>query len=185
MTHNSSVNFKLIPFLLWRKGSHQSPNFKSFKCSVENLPNFSCHFSNHESVLVQNLHNSSVSWKITPVYFCSSNNIYLAQKKPINAKIFDTFECSGQNLSNSLCQFWNHNLIPLWILRYHLLSWHVTPLWILGSYFFYSGLKDPINIPVLRLPNAQLKIRHVPHLIFQTTSQFFLKFCIALQCYER
>ena len=161
MTHNSSVNFKLIPFLLWRKGSHQSPNFKSFKCSVENLPNFSCHFSNHESVLVQNLHNSSVSWKITPVYFCSSNNIYLAQKKPIN------------------------NLIPLRILHHHLLSRYVTPLWILGSYFFYSGLKDPINIPVLRLSNAQLKICHVPHLIFQTTSQFFFKFGTALQCYER
>ena len=25
MTHNSSGNFKVVPFLLWRKGSHQSP----------------------------------------------------------------------------------------------------------------------------------------------------------------
>ena len=41
MTHNSSANFKVIPFLLWMKGSHQSPNFDTFKCSGKNLPNFS------------------------------------------------------------------------------------------------------------------------------------------------
>ena len=32
MTHNSSANFKVIPFLLWTKGSHQSPSFDTFKC---------------------------------------------------------------------------------------------------------------------------------------------------------
>ena len=88
MTHNSTVNFKLIHFLLWTKGSHQSPNFDTFKCSGENLPNFSCLFSNHWSVFLQNLHNSSVSWKITPLYFCSSNNIYFGHKEPIKTQIF-------------------------------------------------------------------------------------------------
>ena len=44
MTHDSSVNFKLINFLLWTKGSHQSPNFDTFECSGENLPNSSCQF---------------------------------------------------------------------------------------------------------------------------------------------
>ena len=39
MTHNSSVNFKVVTFLLWTEGSHQSPNFDAFKCSAENLPN--------------------------------------------------------------------------------------------------------------------------------------------------
>ena len=39
MTHNSSVNFKVITFLLWTKWSHQSPNFDTFKCSGENFPN--------------------------------------------------------------------------------------------------------------------------------------------------
>ena len=185
MTHNSSVNFNLIPFVLWTKGSHQSPSFKSFKCSGENLPNLSCHFSNHESVFVQNLHNSSVSWKITPLYFCSSNNIYLAQKEPINAKIFETFECSGQNLPHSLCQFWNDKLIPLGILHHSSCSWHVTPLCIFGSYFFYFGWKDPIKVPILRLSSAQLKICQTPHVIPQTASQFFFTFCITLQCYER
>ena len=49
MTQNSSVNFKLIHFLLWTKKSHQSPNFDTFKCSGENLPKSSSHFSNHTS----------------------------------------------------------------------------------------------------------------------------------------
>ena len=150
MTHNFSVNFKVIPFLLWTKGSHQSPNFDTFKCSGENLPNFSCLFSNHWSVFLQNLHNSSLSWKITPLYFCSSSNIYFGHKEPIKMSIlkrqvssssnfvsffivmkhnstlnlklihfllgkvemFETFECSAQNFSNSLCQFWNEKSIP-------------------------------------------------------------------------
>ena len=105
MTHNSSVNFKFIPFLLWTKGSLQSSNFDTFKCSGENLPNFSYLFLNHWSVFLQNLHNSSVSWKITPLYFCSSNNIYFGHKESIKTKkIFRLFKCSGPNLWSS-CQF--------------------------------------------------------------------------------
>ena len=44
ITHASSVNFKLINFLLWTKASHQSPNFDTFECSGENLPISSCQF---------------------------------------------------------------------------------------------------------------------------------------------
>ena len=148
MTHNSSVNFKLTPFLLWTKGSHQSPNFKSSKCSGEDLPNFSCHFWNHESVFLQILHHSSVSWKISSLYFCSSNNIYLAQKEPINVKIFGTFECSGQNLSNSLCQFWNNKSIPLQILYLSSVSWKIIPLYFFSSNNIYFAQKEPIKVKI-------------------------------------
>ena len=83
MTHNSSANFKVILFRLWTKGSHQSPNFDTFKWSGENLPNFSILFLNHKSVFLQTFFFiSSVSWKITPLYFCSSH------KEPIKTKIF-------------------------------------------------------------------------------------------------
>ena len=87
MTHNSSVNFKLIHFLFWTKGSHESPNFDTFQCSGENLPNSSCHFPNHKSVFLQTLHHSSVSWKITPLYFFKSNVIYFAQNEPTKVEI--------------------------------------------------------------------------------------------------
>ena len=64
MTHNSSVNFKLINFLIWTKGSHQSSNFDIFECSGENLPNSSCHFPSNKPGFLQILHHSSMSWKI-------------------------------------------------------------------------------------------------------------------------
>ena len=69
MTHNSSVNFKFTHFLLWIKESHQSPNFETFECSGEKLPNSSYHFPKHKSVFLQILHHSSVSWKIPSLLF--------------------------------------------------------------------------------------------------------------------
>ena len=86
-------------------------------------------------------------------------------------KILETFRCSGQNSSNSSCQLWNDKSIPLQILYHSSLSWQITPLWILSSYFFNFGLKDPIKIPILRLSSALVKICHISHVIFQTTSQ--------------
>ena len=50
MTHNSSGSFKLIHFLLWVKGSHQSSSFETFKCSGGNLPYSSSNFPNHKSI---------------------------------------------------------------------------------------------------------------------------------------
>ena len=148
MTHNSSVNFKVIPFLLWTKGSHQSPNFDTFKCSGENLPNSSCHFPSNKSVFLQILHHSLMSWKITPLYFFSSNNIYFAQKEPIKVNIFETFECTGQNLSNSLCHFWNDKSIPLQILYRSSVSWKVTPLYFFSSKSIYFVQREPIKMRI-------------------------------------
>ena len=53
VTHNSPVSFKPTYFLLWIKKSHQSPNFETFECSSENLPNSSCYFSNQKSFFLQ------------------------------------------------------------------------------------------------------------------------------------
>ena len=131
ITHNSSVNFKVIDFLLWAKVSHQSANFDNFECSGENLLNYSCRFPSNKSVFLQILHYPSMSWKITPLYFFSSNNKYFVQKEPSKVKIFETFECSVQNLPNSLCRFWNDKLIPLQILYSSSVSWKITPM-----YFF-------------------------------------------------
>ena len=124
-----------------------------------------------KSIPPQILYPFSVSWKITPLYYISSNNIYFAQKEPIKMKIFETFRCSSQNSSNSSCQLWNDKLVPLQILCNSWLWWQRTPLWILSSYFFKFRLKDPIKIPIL---SALEKNCHIPHVIFQTTSQLKL-----------
>ena len=87
MTHNSSVNFNLILFLLWIKRSHQSPNFETFKCSGENLSYSSCHFPNYKSVFLKVLHHTSVSWKITLLYFFRSINT-LHNRKQWKCKFF-------------------------------------------------------------------------------------------------
>ena len=68
----------------------------------------------------QTLHQSSVSWKIAPLYF--------AQKELIKVNIFKNFECSGQNLSNSTYQFCNNKSFPLQILHQSLVAWKITPL---------------------------------------------------------
>ena len=46
--------------------------------------------------------------------FFSSNIIYFAQRRPIKAQIVNS---SGQNSSNTSCQFRNNKSIPLWILH--------------------------------------------------------------------
>ena len=118
MTHNSSVSFNLIHLLFWMKGSHQSPNFETFECSCKNLSNSSCDFLSHKWVSLQFLHHSSVSWNITRSYFFSSSMIYFVQKERIKVQIFEIFECSRQNLSNSSCQFWNDKSIPCQFLHH-------------------------------------------------------------------
>ena len=100
----------------------------------------------------------------------SSDNTYFAQKEHIKMTVFETFNCSGQNSSNSSCKFWNGKSILLHIL--HPSSLPVDFKLIL----FYIELKDPIKIPILRLSIALVKICHIPHVIFQITSQFFFKF---------
>ena len=87
MIHNFSVNFKLMHFLLWMKVSHQGSIFWTFECSGKSLPNSRCLFPIHQLVYFQILHQSSVSWNITPQYFFRSKIIYFAQKRPIRIEI--------------------------------------------------------------------------------------------------
>ena len=141
-----------------------------------------CHFWQHKSVFLQILHQSLVPSNITPLYFFSSNIIYFGQKQPIKVQIFEIFECSGQNSSNSSCQFWTDKSIPLQFLHHSSLSWHITPMYILSSCIFNFGQKNVIKVPILRLSSALVKICQIPHVIFGSTSQFSFKFFINLEC---
>ena len=163
--------------------------FETFKCSGQILSNSWCQFSNEKSIPLQILYLSSVSWAIISLYFFSPKDIYFAQKEPIKMKISETFKCSGQNSSNSSCQFWNDKSIPFQILHHSSFSWHITSLWILSSYFFYFGLKDPIKIPILRLfenltysscnfPNHKsvfLQILHHPSVSWKINPLYFFR----------
>ena len=180
MTHNYSVNFKLIHFLLWTKGSHQSPNFDTFKCFGENLLNFSSLFSNHKSVFLQNLHISSVSWKITPLYFCSSNNIYFGHKEPIKTPNFLDFRVLGLKFVKFLMSILKQKVSysSIFVSFFIVMTYN-------SSVNVKLGQKDSIKVPILTFLSALLKFCQIPDVIFQTASQFFFKFCITLQCHDR
>ena len=150
----SSVSWKITPLYFFstrniyfaQKESIRVKIFETFECSGQNLSNALCQFWNYMSIPLQILYPSWVSWKITALYFFSSNNVYFAQKEPIKVKIFETFELSGQNLSNSLCQSWNHESIPLQILYPSWVSWKITPLYFFSSSNIYSAQKEPIKM---------------------------------------
>ena len=144
--------------------------FKTFECSGQNLSNCLCQFWNDKPVPLRILYPSSVSWKIIPLYFFSLNNIYFALKKPIKVKIFEIFECSGQNLPHSLCQF--QNLYPSSV------SWKITPLYFFSSNNIYFALKEHIKMKIFGTFKCS---RHVN---FEMTSQFLFKFCIILHCHD-
>ena len=71
--------------------------FETFEHSGQNMINSLCQFLNGKLIPAQILYPSSVSWKITPLYFFNSNNIYFAEKEPIKVETFETSKFSGQN----------------------------------------------------------------------------------------
>ena len=112
------------------------------------MSNFLRQFWNAKSIPLQILYPSSVSWKTIPLYFFSSNNIYFTQKEPIKMKVFVTFECSGQILSNSLRQFWNDKSIPVQIMCLSSVSWKITPLHLFSSTNIDIAQKEPIKMKI-------------------------------------
>ena len=152
MTHNSTVNLKLI------QSSYISTLDKKILSKFQNwhlqvlwwkFAKFLMSFSKrNKPVIIQILHHSAVSWKIIPLYFFRSNNIYFAQKELMKMKIFETFEWSGQILSNTLCQFWNDKSILLQILYHSSVSWKIIPLYLFSSSNIYFAQNEPIKMTI-------------------------------------
>ena len=120
--------------------------FETYEWSGQVLSNSLCQLLNVKSIPLQILYPFSVSWKIISLYFFISINIYFAQKEPIKMKISETFECSGQILSNSLCQFLHNKVIPLQILYPSSVSWKIILLYFFSSRNIYFAQKEPIKM---------------------------------------
>ena len=58
-----------------------------------------------------------------------------------------------------------------------------------SSVFFYLkymiSTKVAHQVQIFRLSAARVKVHQIPHVIFQTKSQFFFKVWISFQCHER
>ena len=140
--------------------------YYSFISAYANLPNSSRHFWKYKSVLLQILHQYSMPSNIT-LYFFQLTHYILWSKEPFKEQIFQIFKCSSENLSKS-----------------SFLNFQMTNQ-ALSSKLFYFGQKDPINVPILTLSSARMKICQISNVIFQTTSHFFFNFCIILQFHEK
>ena len=175
MTHNSTVTFKHIHFLLRTKRSHQSSNLDTFECSCENIQNSSCHFPSHKSVFLQILHHSSMSWKITSLYFFSSNNIYFVQKSSAQVKICQIPYVNFETTSRFISKF----CISLQFLERYLLYNFLAQT-------IYTLLKrSPLKWKLFRLLSTQVEIWQIIYVSFEMTSRFLSKFCILHQFNER
>ena len=100
-------------------------------------------------------------------------------------KISETFKPSGQNLSNSLCRFWNDELIPPKILYPSSVSWKIAPPFFLAQIIYTVLKRSPLKWKFLRFSSAQVKFCQIPSANLETRSRFLSKFCISLQFHER
>ena len=84
--HHSSVPLHINPLyvfsscIFYDKKISSKSQFNTFKCSGENLPNSSCLFPNHQSFFLQIFYHSSLSCKLTLLYFFRSVVIYFAKR---------------------------------------------------------------------------------------------------------
>ena len=88
MTHSSYEIFKMKHYMLWTKKPSKC-NFSDLNALMKVHPIPHAIFETTRSGFIQILHHFSVSWKITPRYFCSSNLVYFGQKEPIEKKFSD------------------------------------------------------------------------------------------------
>ena len=79
--------------------------------------------------------------------------------------------------------FPNHKSVFLQILNHFVVSWKITPLCFFRSNVIYFAQKEPIKVKIFRISSAQVKIHQIL-VIFETTNQFFFKFCITIQCHK-
>ena len=122
--------------------------FETFKCSGQNLSNSLCQSWNDKSIPLQILYPSSVSWKITPLYFFSSNNIYFAQKEPIKMKIFETFRVLGSKFVKLLMPIFKQvDSSPNFAFLFSFMKDNSSVLF--SSNNIYFAPKGPIKIKIL------------------------------------
>ena len=97
----------------------------------------------------------------------------------------ETFECSGQNLSNLLPQFLTNKSIPLQVL-YPLQFHEILFLYSFLAQAIYTLLnRSPLKWKFLRLASARVKFCQILYANCEMTSRFLCKFCIPLQFHER
>ena len=128
---------------------------------------------------------SSVSWKITPLYFFSSNNIYFAQKEPIKLNIF---ELSSAQVKICQIPYVNFETTSRFLSKFCIpLQFHERQLLCIFLAETKCSLlyRSLLKLKFLRRSSAQVKICQILYVNFEKPSRFLSKFCILIQFHER
>ena len=186
MTHNSTVNLKLIQFLLWTKRSYQSSNFDTCKCSGETLQNSSCHFPSATSQL---LFKSCITLQCHErIFLCTflAQAIYTLLKR--SSLKWQFLRLSSARVKfcqipyarfETTSRFFSKFCITL---QFHERLFLCTFL----TQAIYTLLKrSSSKWKFLRLSSARVKFYQIPYANFEMTSRFFSKFRIPIQFHER
>ena len=89
MTHSSYEIFLLKHYMFGQNESIKVQFFRLLSALMKNHPILYAIFETTRSGFIQILHHCSMSWKITSLYFYSSNLVYFGQKEPIENKFSD------------------------------------------------------------------------------------------------
>ena len=128
------------------------------------MPNSSCHFPKRKSVFLQILCDSSVSWKITPLYFFRSNFIYFARK---GSTILQFFQCYRIQIHQSLVIFWKKKLVFLSVLRNSCVMKHNSSIPFYLKFYILSTRRayQSTNMERFNLGSQKSEILHFDELL--------------------
>ena len=164
MRHKSSVLFQINLYMFSTKGTHRSAYFQAFDCSHEKLTKFllsffkpRVSFSLNFAALLSVMTLGSI---ILLKFSIQLKHSMLWTKRTHQDTIIQTSECSSESSSNSSCHFWYHK---------------ITALYFLAQRDHQSESFRPLS--------SWVKTHEITHVMFETTSQFFFKPCITLQCH--
>ena len=124
-------------------------------------------------------------WHILLLKFSISNITCIEQKEPINIQFVRLLSAlmKVHPISHAVFETTRSGFIKT--LHHCSMSWKINPLYFFGSNLIYFGQKESIKVKFFRLLRGRVKFEQIPHVIFESTSQFFFKLCITLQCHER
>ena len=137
----------------------------TFNYLCKNSPNYLSHFWSHKSFFIFHF----FSWIITNFLWKCNFSDFPRLALKFTKFLMSFLEKNVSSPSNfaSLFSVMRHNSSVLFLLNLYTLCKKVA-----------------LEVQISRLSTVCMKINQIPYFIFQATSQFYLKFCITLQCSE-
>ena len=98
---------------------------------------------------------------------------------------FQTFGCFNESSPNSSCHFWNHKARVYSNFRslFSVMKDNSSVFFLLKPHTLWTKIAHWSEI--YGLLSGWVKIHQIPHVILETTWQFFFKLCITLHCHGR